>query len=578
MLNRRMLFPILLVLLLCCPWLPAQGRNTKKEAEKSQTTFKVPVNVIVVNVTVADREGNPVTDLTSSDFKLFDDGKPQTIQTFALESYGPARTADSQNRATAPAPAAEVPAAMRPRMISLLIDDLTSRSIDYYPRIIKALTDFVEKDITLSDQVAILSGSGRVRYPFSDDKQTLLEEISGLLGKLNFDAVARSECPELTDLQARRIGDPQIQGTESTDLSFRVAVLEAIDCLALDPEDQKSYDLAKNHALMVASRQTEESDYRTRGLLDTLRQHLRSLRHFEATKSVVLFSDGFLSEGGSMISYQLQEVVDMALRSGVILHSVDVRGLYTDTPPASVHFSAGVEATRYKPSLYLEDMRAQEDPLAQISNETGGLFFHNNNDLYRGLQNILRRQAVYYVLTYAMPSQKADGRYRRIRLEVSRPGLEVSYRKGYYAPKEEMTFERRKKEDILEALRAPGNLNEIPINLAYNYYQEDDSRYGVSFLTNISIRGLSFLDEEARRKNLISMVLVAFDENDRYIDGVEKSIDLRLLETSYAMLLDQGLTSRVELRLPFGRYKIKAVVRESTQGKMGSIAKAIEIP
>ena len=130
----------------------------------------------------------------------------------------------------------------------------------------------------------------------------------------------------------------------------------------------------------------------------------------------------------------------------------------------------------------------------------------------------------------------------------------------------------------MEALRAPGNLNEIPVSLAYNYYRDDDSRYGVSFLTNISIRGLHFLDEDARRKNLISMVLVAFDENDHYIDGVEKSIEFRLLETSYASLLNQGLTSRVELKLPFGRYKIKAVVRESTQGKMGSITKAIEIP
>jgi hypothetical protein len=285
-----------------------------------------------------------------------------------------------------------------------------------------------------------------------------------------------------------------------------------------------------------------------------------------------------LSQNTSPVFFQVQEIVDLALRSGVVLNCVDIRGLDTYFPSASERNILDASIAGQKMSLYREDQVAQEDPLYQMSNETGGLFFHNNNDLYGGLQKIVHRQSAYYVLTYAMPSQKADGRYRRIRLEVSRPGLELSYRKGYYAPKEEMTFERRKKEDIMEALQAPGNLNEIPLHLAYNYYQEDDSTYGVSFLTNISVRGLHFLDEDARRKNLISMVLVAFDENDRYIDGVEKSIEFRLLETSYASLLDQGLTSRVELKLPMGRYKIKAVVRESTQGKIGSVTKAVEIP
>jgi hypothetical protein len=302
------------------------------------------------------------------------------------------------------------------------------------------------------------------------------------------------------------------------------------------------------------------------------------VRHFEAAKSLVLFSDGFLSGGASPILFQLQEAVDLALRSGVVMNSVDLRGLYTYMPSASEGFGSQGKISPYRQSLYQEDIFAQEDPLAQIANETGGVFFHNSNDLYQGLRDIVRRHSAYYVLTYAMPPQKADGRYRRIKLEVSRPGLELSYRKGYYAPKEEMTFERRKKEDILEALQAPGNLNEIPVSMAYNYYLDDDSRYGVSFLTNISIRGLHFFDEDARHKNQISMVVVAFDENDRYVDGVEKSIEFRLLEVSYASLLNHGLTSRIELKLPFGRYKIKAVVRESAQGKMGSITKAIEIP
>jgi hypothetical protein len=77
---------------------------------------------------------------------------------------------------------------------------------------------------------------------------------------------------------------------------------------------------------------------------------------------------------------------------------------------------------------------------------------------------------------------------------------------------------------------------------------------------------------------MVSFILAAFDENDKYINGIDKSIEFRLLEESYTGLRDRGLTSRVELKLPIGRYKIKAIVREANQGKMGSVTKSVEIP
>ena len=130
----------------------------------------------------------------------------------------------------------------------------------------------------------------------------------------------------------------------------------------------------------------------------------------------------------------------------------------------------------------------------------------------------------------------------------------------------------------MAALHGPGNMNEIPITLSYSSSQEDDSTYAVSFITNVNIRKLRFPEEDNRRRNQISLVLAAFDEADHFINGLEKSIDFQLLENSYTDLRQHGLTSRVELKLPIGRYRIKAVVRENSQGKMGSIVKSVEIP
>ena len=69
-----------------------------------------------------------------------------------------------------------------------------------------------------------------------------------------------------------------------------------------------------------------EMHYRRRMMLNAVRQYVRSMRHFEGRKTLILFSEGFLSEP---VRYELQEVVDMALRSGVYVNTVDSRGLYT---------------------------------------------------------------------------------------------------------------------------------------------------------------------------------------------------------------------------------------------------------
>jgi|GEM_PF-778371 len=555
-------------------------QNQKKEPQKAQKdgekppsfTVKVPVDVVVVNATVTDKQGNPVKDLTVDDFKIYEDGKPQPIHTFALESYKAAQITDRSGKVVGPDGRAVQEEASQARLISLVIDDITVSSQEVYVQAIEAMRKFVEQDLGPGDQVAILSASGRVQFPFTSDKAELLEEVNGLHLKLDRGRADRVNCPEMPDSQAMDIVDDR-----PGNRALEVAVTESIIC---DHQDRVPEQMVIARVRALASQQHEEIQYRNRLLLSTVRQHLRSLRHFEAKKSLILFSDGFIPD---QLRYELQEVVDLALRVGVIFNTIDIRGLYTTNYTASDRVTVGntIQTSAIlaqKPMIRIEDMRRQDEPLDQLAHETGGIFFHNNNDLGAGLRQIVNSQSFYYVLTYATPSPKADGRYHKVKLELSRPGLQVTYRKGYFAPKEQLTFERRKKEDIMEALQAPGNLNEIPIQLSYNYFQLDETRYQIALLTKVSIQGLQFLEEDARHKNLFNLVVVAFDEHDTYVDGLEKSMELNLTDPSYAAMLNYGFTSKVDIKVPPGRYKIKAVVREGNRTRMGSVRKTIEVP
>jgi VWFA-related protein len=488
-----------------------QDKNSNKT--QAESTFKIPVNIIFINVTATGKDGNPVTDLTRDDFTIYEDGKPQAIQTFAMESYN----ANRQKPSSPPVPS-QAPGIAHPRLISIVIDDITAESSENYPRIISALKEFIEKDLGPLDQVAILTGSGRTGYPFSDIRGTLLAEVDALKGRLNVNHPMKWDCPQLTALQAEGIfrrDDPD---------ALSQAIAETMACMGI-----RDRNIAENFATAAATSQHEEADYRNRTLLDVLRRHVRSLRHFEGTKSVILFSGGFMFKD---IAYELEDVADQALRSGVVLNTIDMRGLYTAFPTSE----QSKPFTTDPPSLLKalkDDAFTREEPLNQLASDTGGLFHHYTNDIGEGLRKISRRTSCYYVLTYSAPAMKPDGRYHRIKLETSRPGITLTYRKGYYSPKEELTFERRRKEDIQEAMRAPVNLNEIPIRLAYNYYQQDDSTYAVSVLTNVNIRGLRFPEEDSRRRNQISIAVVALDEMDHYMDGLVTSINFRLTDASY---------------------------------------------
>jgi hypothetical protein len=321
------------------------------------------------------------------------------------------------------------------------------------------------------------------------------------------------------------------------------------------------------------------------------------MRHFEGRKSLILFSEGFAAEP---VRYELQDLVDAALRSNVFVDVIDIRGLYVGglDSTSSVHLPGRTEIENRIPSksgTIVERVRVghtlaskilavskqqsdQEDPLAQLASETGGILVHNNNDLYSGIKKAVDHQTFYYILTYASPETRNDGRYHRIKLEVSRPGAKLRYRKGYYAPREQVPSESRKREDIREAMQAPGNLNEIPVQLSYQFSQISDSLYQLSLLTKVNVSRLEFASENARHRNSLSLVVAAFDEHDKWIDGIEKVVDFNLQETSYAAMVRYGFSSKVDFNLPPGRYKVKTIVRESLKSQMGSVARLIEVP
>ncbi len=527
-------------------------------------TIKVPVNVVPVKVTVTDKSGQFVTDLVAADFKLFEDGKRRRIQSFEIESGQPSVSSEAADPAGAAA--AETPA-LQPlqgsvgepgRLISLYIDDLTERSPEFFGWAVSALKEFVAEEMGPKDRVGVFSASRGVTIPFSGNREFLRGKVQALnVGKLDLarpyrgGGVKQPDEVRLTDLQAIRI----VEGGHAGGVSAKIRA--------------------------EAYRQYEETQAAVHRLLAGLALHLRYLRHFRASKGLVLLSEGFVL--GKRTRWRLDQVIDRALRSRVLLHVVDIRGLYTvgfgassDEPPVVPEFVAGRSVGRTLSALYLDQVY-QSHPLEKVTEETGGTYFRDSNDLAAGLKQTANARSHYYVLSYASPDQKASGKFHRIRVEVSRPGLELSYRRGYYAPREKPSPEDRKNDDIRIALAAPDDFDQIPLELSHESSNAEKNCCRVSFFTHIKIYGMPFHRQRERRRNVVHLVVTVYDENGEQVEVGEQAVHLNLSESSYRSMLQRGFIARTEVEIPAGQYTVKAVVRESNQARMGSLQRSVRI-
>jgi VWFA-related protein len=72
--------------------------------------------------------------------------------------------------------------------------------------------------------------------------------------------------------------------------------------------------------------------------------------------------------------------------------------------------------------------------MAEFADGTGGTYFHNNNDLAGGLQNLTAAPEYVYLLEFSLEHVKPDGAYHRLKVKVDRNGLQLKARRGYFAP------------------------------------------------------------------------------------------------------------------------------------------------
>jgi VWFA-related protein len=555
-----------------------QDATSKPKAEPaseiSQTetsaTFKVRVNLVQVHVIVRDPSGKAIGDLKREDFLLYDQGKLQNVTNFSVEtpeSRKQRSAAAAQTQDVAPGDSAKA-IALPDRFVALVFDDIHLSMQD--ANFVRQQANHFVDSIGPNDRVAIYGTSGQISVEFTSDKEALHRAILGLIPHPMMPQSMGGDCPNITYYMADQIenkNNPEVRS---------VALEETIQCAFGGDESKQSLALPMMEAasLRALNAGDVENNFTYRHLEDVLRR----MSTMPGERVMVLVSPGFV-----LAQSYLDEsgIIDRANRANVVIHTLDARGLYTPdlmgdiSQPNSDSFLTGGYKTMYRVDSQFENQFV----LSDFAYGTGGMFFHNSNDLKHGLELEGLAPDVSYVLAFSPQNSKMDGRYHQINVKLTKKtNYTIQARRGYFAPKKVDDPLELAKQEIQDAIFSQEEISDLPLDLQTQYFKGDSADARLSVVSRVDLKNVHFKKADGRNWDDLLLATAIFDENGNFVTGGEKTVKMRLLEPTYEKLTRTGLTVKSSFSVKPGRYLVRQVVRDSEGSQMAARNGAVEIP
>jgi hypothetical protein len=223
----------------------------------------------------------------------------------------------------------------------------------------------------------------------------------------------------------------------------------------------------------------------------------------------------------------------------------------------------------------LEVDRRITEQFGIFAENTGGWAVTNTNAPWEAVPQVFRENSSYYLLGFRPADPRQDGRFRKVSVQVSRPGVEVRARAGYFPPlpePEARPSDRPGPTPIERALAGglptsdlPLSLNVVPIPVS-----------GRDEAAVVVIAGLDADDRvDARALDVVDVVVTAFTDTWREAASSRQRFEITTRGPE-GMVADANVVSRLDLEP--GRYEVRLAVQSTTTGRTGSVFASITVP
>ena len=507
-------------------------------------TFRAKTELVLVNVTVRDRNGNLVRDLKREDFTVLEDNKPQQVISFDLENtdavLSTAATEAPLLRPTQPRSTdVQQAIATRPlkdRRLIVLFFDLSSMQPDEIDRATNAAQNYVDKQMVAADLVSVVSlGSTlSVNQDFTSDRALLKKALQdfnlGAGGGFDEGSTGTTE------------------GTAETGGSFAV--------------DDTEYNI-----------------FNTDRRLQALRSIADKLTPIEEKKSLIYFSSG-MDRTGIENQSQLRSATNAAVKANMAIYTMDIRGLQALVPGGEAQ-SASLRGTspysgKSTLSQYDSNFTTQET-LVTLAGDTGGKAFLDSNDFSRVFTGVQQDSSIYYLLGYHSNNPARDGRFRRITVKINRPGLKLDFRRGYYAPADfqHSTHDDRERQ-LDEELASDLSTTDLPVYLSAAYFRISERKFYVPVSLVVPGSQIPFTRNNDQDKATLDVLGIVTDTDKRPVGQIRDTVKLSL--NTSRLVQRKNVQYNNGFVLPPGQYHLKFVMRENQSGRLGSFETDLTVP
>lgn len=587
------------------PVLQGQG------AQAPGVTFQVEVNYVDVDAVVTDAQGNFVTGLTRDDFEVFENSKPQKIDTFSMVEIPVEKPTEFvyQGRPVA----ADAQTNRKPfdgRVYVIVLDDLDVSAMRSTP-VKDAARKFVREFMGANDLAAVVYTSGRkdAAQEFTTNRELLVASIDKFIGQrmrsLSLDRLDSYYQTIAFGYTSQNNADPSNGNINS--------------------QDQAGYGRVSDPTEL-------ERGTRALSVLDTLKNTAEFLGSVRGRrKALLFFSEGldypirdvFGAHDATTVIRASQDAISMAARANVNFYAVDPRGLAgmttdfmegagiangagssgpvimvpgTNTPSSGVTgASGGIFSVQDE---LMQEFRTSQDTLRELTEETGGFASLNTNNVTPAFERIVNANSRYYVLGYYPPTHPRDGRFHKIEVRVKRPNLRVEARKGYASPRGRTPEERKREEEarlardarrpdgkrtstpLLTALASPIPQSGLTFTVQAAPFKNTENEASIALAIELDGSKLPYSEPNAKGmvSNKIELSFFGLNAQGKAISPSWTELDLTLRPETRDRVTAYGVRANPRISLPPGRYQIKIGARESVSGQAGSVFYDLEVP
>ena len=523
---------------------------TSADAAQQRPQFDIEVELVQLQVGIADSSGGFVRGLTTDDFVVLVDGDPRPAQVvYEIDLRTEDRRGVAAMAMAGPKTAPERPVAARRHFLLFFDFSFTTRRGVLEAR--SAALDFVAENIRESDLIGVATGS---RYgitlltPFTSNHEQVDAAIQGLgladagdiiSGEGDFDESIQQAIDEL---QAGQGGDAGgLAALPAMEFREYVAnVTNYTEQLAQFGEMMQAIEGRKHFVMFSAG-------FEDRALVGAGLDELSAGAEARAVNPAAFASDPEMAWGAAEVRDAMDNVVEVFRNADAVVHAIDPSGMSTQP--------AGRQALTF------------------LATGTGGQAYWNMNNLGVALTDIEETTASFYMIAYQKSSQ--DAGTVDIEVRVNRTGVRVTSAPERLTPPPDFVEmnEMQRQLQLAEVMADDVDRRDIAFDsLVTTFPARGDSTARAALV--LEINGLE-IDRIARRRGAdeiqFEIAGFALADDDAIIDQFRRKVRVDVAAMREAgRLQEQAFRYSDYVDVPAGEGRLRLLLREAEVGELSA--------